>query len=241
MRERSRRERLRIPALSALAVAARVAAACAACVAPAHATPLALPSDSGERIFDSEHFADAVLASGLGGLSFTFQGPFPAELNSLDLGAAILGPDLGNGVGISKDDWLTLGFARPGPALAIWEAGDLLETGETHLEASVDGGATFSASVLYRPAPVASDPRPSGYQTNFQMLLASDFGLVPDARIDALRITVRGADAAFVHTDILAVVVVPEPGSLALLGPAILTLALARWTRRRRIDAAPRR
>src|SRR5262245_49719129 len=116
MREGSRRGRCRSVAGLALAIACWPLAA--------RAVPVMLPTDTGIQVFDSELFADSVLGSELG-VSFTFQGPYPSEFNKISLAEAVLGADLTNGLGIARDDSVTLGFSRPGPLLAIWEAGVL--------------------------------------------------------------------------------------------------------------------
>lgn len=198
----------------------------------AHAAPVTLPTDRGDQSFDSTWFADRVVTSRLGGLSFTFQGPYPADFNGISVAAAVLGTDLSNGIGISKSDSVTLGFSRPGSALAIWEAGNLKEDDLTLLEASTDGGRTFGPlKVRYLPSRTLPDPEPSGYQTNYQLIEAGLFGLAPGSAIDALRITVEGGDVAFVHTDILAVASIPEPSTFALLAFGVAALGLARRAR----------
>jgi hypothetical protein len=208
------------------------AVAMTAWLGTAHAASVTLPTDTGSQTFESTLFADRIVGSRLGGLSFTFQGPYPADFNGISVAAALLGTDLSNGLGISRQDSVTLGFSRPGPALAIWEAGNLQEFGETLLEASTDGGRTFGPSMVrYLPNPVVPDPKPSGYQTNYQLIEASRFGLAPGAPIDALRITVVDGDVAFVHTDILAVASVPEPSSFALLVFGLIALRFARRAR----------
>jgi len=220
MRDGQRRKRLRSLGIACLAAMNGLGTADAA--------PVTLPTDDGDQIFDSTGFADSVVSSRLRSLSFTFQGPFPARFNGLAADAAVLGTDLSNGLGISKDDSVTLGFSRPGSALAIWEAGDLSELGVTLLEASTDGGKTFSDAVVYLPSPVQPDPEPSGYRTNYQLIDATRFELAPGSLVNALRISVVGPDVAYAHTDILAVASVPEPSTFALLTGGLFALALAR-------------
>jgi hypothetical protein len=210
-------------------VAGLVAAAMASWPLAAQAVPVTLPTSAGPRTFDTDQFADSLVDSQHARISFTFQGPYPADFTGISLAEAVFGADLSNGIGISRDDSVTLGFSRPGPLVAIWEAGALSLLGPTALEASSDGGATFGPNaVLFQPVPASPDLEPSGYQTNFQEFDTTRFGLPAGALVNALRITGLEGDFTFLKADVLAVAVVPEPSSLALVALGLVGLRLAR-------------
>jgi hypothetical protein len=194
-----------------------------------------MPTANGSRNFDDSQFASQVLDFKLGSQSFLFSpgtvthGPFQ---NVSQFGAGILGSGLTQGLTVAGNeaDFVTLKFAHGGSALYIWEAGDLSDTGDTHLLASTDAGHSFSQVLHIGPFLKPTNPldRSSSFNTNVAIVTAADFGLPNGALINALKITSQTND----HADILAVAAIPEPRIAAGILAGIVLVVSARRTSR---------
>ncbi len=193
------------------------------------ADTVSMPAPQGPLDFDSSHFAYAFLA-GPGGNFGCFTAGALSACNPVLLQAAVLGPDLSTGLTLGLGAEVTLAVPAIGSGLVFWEAGDYTLAGDAwdarvavHTAAGWSGEHSLGAGHL---APVLNDTRPSGYGTNFATFSATEFGLAADAVFDAVRIrSCCGADS---HFDLLAVAVVPEPGTATLWALGLLGCALAR-------------
>jgi hypothetical protein len=216
-------------ATAALGVCLAVGSACAQ---TAWAQTVSMPTPQGPVAFDSASFAYAVLG-GPGGSYACFSAGTLSGCTPGQAQAAALGPDLSHGLTLGQGAVLTLAVPAIGSGLALWEAGNFSLTGDAwDTLVSVHTSAGWSTATSVSPgnlAPVLFDTQPSGYQTNLASFSAADFGLPAGSVFDAVRISsCCGLDA---HFDLLAVAVVPEPGTGLLFGMGalgLLGLALAR-------------
>lgn len=205
------------------------------------ASTVSMPTSQGNRDFDSNAFAFAMLAGPSGEFGCFTAGTLSA-CSPAALQIAALGPDLTIGLTLGLASEVTLEVHPIGSSLAIWEAGNSALAGDVsdslmsvHTAAGWTPVQSFGSGHM---APVLSDTLPSGYSTNFGIFSASDFGIAQDAVFDAVRIQACcGADS---HFDILAVAVdvgipvvavVPEPSTSALLLSGLF--AIGRAARRR--------
>jgi hypothetical protein len=178
------------------------------------AATVAMPTASGPRNFETDQFASGIVAFQLGNQSFTFapgsttNGPFT---NANQFAGSVLGHDLSNGLTVAgaPQDFVTLKFPTGGSIIYLWEAGDLSDIGDTHIFASIDGGASFSALLHIGPLLQVTQPldHSSSFNTNVAVVNATAFGLPRDAHINAVKISSATSD----HVDILAVAAIPEP------------------------------
>jgi len=203
------------------------------------AQSVSMPTPQGPVAYDSASFAYALLAGPEGSYA-CFTGGTLSACNPASLQAAVLGPDLGTGLTLGQGAVVTLAVPPTGPALAIWEAGTFSQAGDAwDALVAVHTGAGWSIERSVSPgrlAPVLDDTRPSGYQTNFAIFSADEFGLAADSVFDAVR--VRSCCGLDSHFDLLAVAVVPEPGTIPLIGIGVLGIALARRRNARRAEPA---
>jgi hypothetical protein len=218
----------RSPRLLARAFAAAIVGLCLS-AGGARAQTVSMPTPQGPVDFDSASFAYALLA-GPGGNFGCFTAGTLTDCTPALLQAAVLGPDLTTGLTLGEGAVITLAVPAIGPGLVFWEAGNFALTGDTwDALVSVHTDAGWSVERSVNPlhlAPVLNDTYPSGYGTNFATFSAEEFGLPINSVFDAVRIrSCCGADA---HFDLLAVAVVPEPGTAMLFAMGALGCALAR-------------
>jgi hypothetical protein len=201
----------------------------------ARAETLSMPTSQGPVDFDSASFAYALLAGPDGSYGCFTAGTLSA-CTPATLQAAVLGPDLSTGLTLGAGAVVTLAVPANGPGLALWEAGNFTLAGDAwDALVAVHTSASWSAERSVSPghlAPVLNDTMPSGYGTNYATFSADEFGLPANSVFDAVRIrSCCGLDS---HFDLLAVAVVPEPGTALLFGVGVLGCTLARrWSFRR--------
>jgi hypothetical protein len=196
-------------------------------VGSAWAVTVTMPTPQGPVEFDSMNFAYARLAGPVGDFGCFTAGAVRACDPEL-LQAAVLGPDLATGLTLGLGALVTLAVPTTGSGLVFWEAGDATLTGEARdLHVAVHTAAGWSPEYSLGDGhltAVLNDTRPSGYATNFASFSAAALGLAPDAVFDAVRL--RSCCDADAHFDLLAVAVVPEPGTVTLLVLGLLGGAL---------------
>jgi PEP-CTERM motif len=199
-------------------------------VSHALAVPVSMPTPQGDRVFDSASFASAFVAAPSGPFACFSAGSLSA-CTPASLQLSVLGPDLNTGLTLGPGAEVTLAVPAIGSVLAVWEAGDFDSVGDyADSFFSVHTAAGWSAEHSYAPehiAHVINDPKPSGFLTNMGTFSDVDFGLAPGTVFDQVRI--RSCCGANAHSDILAVAVVPEPGTSVLLMAGLLAFgAVAR-------------
>jgi hypothetical protein len=224
------------------------AAVAAATSLAASAVPIDLPTDLGLKTFDTNNFATGVAASQCSATCLTFGaaigvnvGPFTtAEITPLLTGADLTqGVALGAGPAGGQADFVIPSFGNlasiangAGFDFVIWEAGNPAE--QVLVSVSL-GGGSFSAAILYSTAVASPADSSSGFQTNSVHIDLSDFGLADGALIDQVRIQGLFTGVGGSGPDILAIAAlnagpptnVPEPGTLALVGLALVGAATA--------------
>lgn len=200
------------------------------------ATPVVMPTPTGSQSFDSEVFAAEMLSPPSGQFA-CFAASALSDCTPESLQAAILGPDLNNGLTLGIGGDITLAFATTGSMLGIWEAGNIASTIDTeNPRLSVHSWAGWSDEVTFGSegiSHVLNDAVPSGYPTNFGIISAQDFGLMPGVEFDAVRI--RSCCTSNAHVDLLAIAAIPEPSSLRLMAIGLFFgLMLTLWPCQRR-------
>lgn len=184
------------------------------------AADVIMPTTSGPQVFDSSAFASSILSGPAGGAFACFTGGTLSGCTGTSLLLAVLGPDLTTGLALGTGAQLELVFAKPGDSVAIWEAGTFTNAHDFQdLLVSVRTTAGWTGPHAYSTqhiGPVLNDTQPSGYATNYGTFSAADFGLAAGVAIDAVRLyAYAGGQPA--HADVLAIAVVPEPDTTALL------------------------
>jgi hypothetical protein len=186
-----------------------------------------MPTPQGPVEFNRMNFAYARLAGPIGEFG-CFTAGAVRDCDEAWLQAAVLGPDLETGLTLGLGALVTLAVPTTGSGLVFWEAGDAMLTNEARdLHVAVHTAAGWSPEYSLGDGhltAVLNDTRPSGYATNFASLSAAELGLAPDAVFDAVRL--RSCCDADAHFDLLAVAVVPEPGTATLLVLGLLGGAL---------------
>lgn len=215
--------------LPAVLLTAGVAAA-----GSAMAADVTMPTTTGPQSFDSNAFASSILSGPAGGAFGCFTGGALSACTPASLLLAVLGPDLTTGLTLGTNAQVEIVFAKTGDRVAIWEAGNFTAAHDYQdLQVSVRTAAGWTLPHTYAPehiGRVLGDIQPSGYPTNYGTFSAADFGLAPGANIDAVRL-LAFADGQPAHADVLAVAVVPEPDTTALLLSGLASLG---WLLRRR-------
>jgi hypothetical protein len=201
--------------------------------AAAMAQTVSMPTPQGNSSYNSAAFANAFLAAPSG--DFTcFTGGALAACNPALLQLALLGPDLTTGLTLDLSAEVTLAFAGAGTSLYIWEAaGYDAAGGAGSMMLSVHTATGWSDSRLFGPdrlVSVRDDTRPSGYATLLGIYSWADFGFAAPTSFDAVRI--RSCCGTATHPDLLAIAVVPESRSAAMMLAGLLTVGMI--LRRRR-------
>lgn len=205
-----------------------------AAASSAMAVDVTMPTTTGPQPFDADAFASSIHSGPAGGAFGCFTGGAISPCTSASLLLAVLGPDLTMGLTLGTNAQVEIVFAKPGDRVAIWEAGNFTAAHDYQdLQVSVRTAAGWTLPHSYATehiGRVLGDTEPSGYPTNYGTFSAADFGLAPGAHIDAVRLhAYAGGEPA--HADVLAVAVVPEPDTTALLLSGLAGLG---WLLRRR-------
>jgi len=189
------------------------------------AVAVSMPTDQGSRSFDSASFASAFIAAPSGDYA-CFSNATLGACNASSLQLSVLGPDLTTGLTLGENAEVTLALPAIASGFVVWEAGKYNTTGDmldtlfkVHTAAGWSDERSF---VVGQVAPVQNDSKPSGYATNYATLWAADFGLAPDAVIDAVRI--RSCCGMNAHSDLLAIAAVPEPNTPLLMLAGLLAV-----------------
>jgi len=209
-----------------------------------------LPTDLGEKAFDTNNFATSLADSSCSATCLIFGttagiavGPF----TTAQIQPWLIGPDLANGVALGQGptggiaDFIIPAFGSlasiangTGFDFVIWEAGS---PPEPVLVSVSLGGGLFSAAVSYSTTVAIPANSASGFATNSVHIDLDDFGIAPGGLIDQVRIQGSFTGIGGSGPDILAIAAlnagppttgVPEPGTLALLGLGLAGLAASR-------------
>lgn len=228
-----------------------------------HAGVITLPTHLGPTDFDTSAFPNTLVGGSLSSTSLQFGAGVPIASGPFTLAQAIplvTGSDISQGLALGAGptggvaDFIVPGFGNisiingPGADLVIFEAGSPAEG--FLLAVSLNGGVTFSSSILFSTSAAVPANSASGFATNTAFVDLTDFGIGAGDKVDAIMLSGLFTGIGGSGPDILAIGVlnfgtptgnvpgdgtsIPEPSTFALMFGG---LAAVVWARRKRSAA----
>ena len=226
---------------------------------PALSASVNMPTDTGTIAINTNNFASTVVASSLSSTALNFGPGFAVTFGPFTTAQSIpwvTGPDLTVGLALGAGpaggvaDFIVPAFGLAsivngaGADFAVWEAGNPSES--FLMSVSTDGGATFSAQVLF--GTVATNPLAStgAYDVNIGFVNLDAFGIAAGAAVDAIKLSGLFTGIGGSGPDLLAIAAlnagpptgnvpgIPEPETYVMMLAGLGLLGYAARRRKQR-------